>query len=249
VTHWQDYSAETRAALATLSQGSCYFPGCSTPIVILVGDRPIVNVEIVRIRESEPGRPGYVAGLSETDMQSFDNLLLLCVPHRRIVDQDRESHPIDLLETWREAGKGDRQRPLSAVRNVTDHSIEKLLATAFTAAREQIAQALTRFERVDSNSAQLLRRLVGGLSAQRTDGARHDSAALLAEAIDRLAALADRLRTAAEDINALERTVRAIEDTSARLTQAAETLSRLEDRTAGAEPAPKRTNIGWTTDR
>jgi hypothetical protein len=224
VTDWTDYSAETRAALAIVSQGSCYFPGCNTPIMVFVGDRPIVNVEIVRIRESEPGRPRYVAGLSDVDRQSFDNLLLLCVPHRRIIDQDGGSRPIDLLETWRAVREPGLRSALSSVRNRSGDGLADLLAAAFSAAREQTAQALVRFEGVDSDSARLIRRLADSPSAQRRPGTDHDIAALLAQMTDRLSALEDRLRSVAE------------------------TLSRLEDRTTTAEPAPKRTNIGWTTN-
>ncbi len=204
-------------------------------------------MEIVRIRESAAGRPRYVAGLNDTDRQSFDNLLLLCVPHRKIVDQDSGSRPIDLLATWKAAREGGLQRGLSAVPNLTADSLDELLATAFSAVREQITQALIRFEKVDADSAQLLRRLADGLSAQRHHGAGHGTVALLAQVTERLAALEDRLLTAAEDLSAIERTLRAVDDTSARLSQAAEALSRLDDRTTTAEPAPKRTNIGWTT--
>ena len=245
MTDWHDYSAETRAALATLSQGHCYFPGCSTPIVVLLGDRPVVNVEIVRIGESEPGRPRFVAGLSDMDAHSFDNLLLLCLPHRKAIDQDGTSRPIDLLKTWKAQREGGRRDALSHLRDLTDERLDELLATAFSAVREQIAEALARFETVDADSARLIKQLADGLSDQRRQVAGQDTAALLAQVTDRLGALEDRLLKAAEDLRALEHVLQGIDDTSTRLTEAAEALSRPNDRTA--EPAPRRTNIGWTT--
>jgi hypothetical protein len=248
VTDWPDYPPETRAALASVSQGTCYFPGCGTPIVVSIGDRPVVNVELVRIRESEPGRPRYVTGPGDGHDQSFGNLLLLCVPHRRIIGLDADARPIELLETWRAARQAGLERALEPVRNLTDDLLAELLATAFSAARERTARALMRLENVDAESASLLRRLADGPAAQRRHGADHATAELLAQMADRLGALEDRVRTAAEGLRAIEHTVRALGDSNARLIQALEALSRPEDRTTPAEaPAPKRANIGWTT--
>jgi hypothetical protein len=246
VTDWQDHPAETRAALAAVSQGPCYFPGCSTPIVVFLGDRPVVNVEIAHISESEPGRPRYVAGLSAAHRHSFDNLLLLCVPHRKTIDQDVGSHPIDLLETWKVQREAGSRGALSRLQNLTDERIDELLAAAFSSVRDEIAEALARFAKVDADSARLIRQLVDGLSDQRRHITGHDTAALLAQVTDRLGVLADKLLKAAEELRTLEHTVQTIDDTSNRLSETAETLHRLEDQTTRAEPAPKRTNIGWT---
>lgn len=246
MTDWPDHPAETRAALAAVSQGPCYFPGCSTPIVVFLGDRPVVNVEIAHISESEPGRSRYVAGLSATRRNSFDNLLLLCVPHRKTIDQDVGSHPIDLLETWKVQREGRNRAALSRLQNLTDERIDELLATAFSAVRDQIAEALARFAKADADSARLIRQLVDGLTDQRRHIAGLDAATPLAQVTDRLGALADKLLEAAGELRALEHTAQTIDDTSTRLMEAAETLHRLEDQPTRAEPAPKRTNIGWT---
>jgi len=223
VTDWREYSADTRAALAAVSQGSCYFPGCGTPIVVLLGERPVINVEITHIREFRPGRPRYVAGLTEADGHSFDNVLLLCVPHRTIVDQDNGSRPIDLLDTWKAQREATGRGALAGVPGLTDDRLDQLLATAFSAVREQIAEALARFEEVDPDSARLVRKLADDLGDQRRHAAGYDTAMLLARVTDRLGEL------------------------EGRLLKAAETISRLEDRATNAEPVPKRANIGWTT--
>jgi hypothetical protein len=112
--------------------------------------------------------------------------------------------------------------------------------------REQIADALARFEKADADSARLIRQLADGLSDQRRHTAGHDTAVLLARVTDRLGVLADRLPEAAGELRTLEHTVRTIDDASTRLTAAAETLERLADQTTRADPAPKRPNIGWS---
>jgi methyl-accepting chemotaxis protein len=245
MTEWQDHPAETRAALAAVSQGSCYFPGCGTPVVVVLGDRPVVNVEIARISESEAGRSRYVAGLSAARSNSFDNLLLLCVPHRKTIDRDVRSHPIDLLETWKVDREAGHRGALSRLQNIDDERIDELLATAFSAVRDQIADALARFEKADADAARLIRQFVDGLSDQRRHAPGHETAVLAAQATDRLGVLADRLLDAAGELRSLGHTVRTIDDASNRLTAAAEALERLADQTTRAEP-PKRTNIGWT---
>ncbi|MEV6848555.1 hypothetical protein [Actinoplanes sp. NPDC051411] len=153
-------SPETRAALVTLAQGSCQFPGCRTPILVFLGDDLEVNVEMVRIRDTDPAGPRYVAGTTARQRDSFANLLLLCVPHGRILDRDEKAHPIELIETWR-TEVGDDLGP------ITPRRLGELLTTAFTAAREQVDEALTRFARTEPDAARLLGAVMGDLHRQR----------------------------------------------------------------------------------
>jgi hypothetical protein len=145
-----DISPETRAALVAVSQGSCYFPGCRTPILVSLGSQPEINIEIARIRSSDPSRPRYVAGTKNED--SFHNLLLLCVPHRRTVDRDLQAHPVELLESWVPA--------MESLGPVSAGSLEELLTSAFWTAKEQVREALLRLEKTDAEAAQLLRHLM-----------------------------------------------------------------------------------------
>ena len=168
MTNWRTYSTATRAALAVLSQGSCYFPGCGTPIVVFLGGQPEVNVESVRIRTTNPHGARFAEDVSDDAANSFGNLLLLCVPHRKIIDRDEKAHPIDLLETWKAQREASAQEALRNVGAVPEDEIDELLTTAFSAVHQQISDALVRFEQADPESAELLRRLVSGLTEQRT---------------------------------------------------------------------------------
>jgi hypothetical protein len=148
----------TRAALAAVARGTCFFPGCRTPVMVFLGGRPEVNVEIARIRGTDPAGPRYAAGLSDRVRDSFGNLLLLCVPHRRIVDRNATVHPAALLETWRPGSVN----ALAGLGAISEDRLDSLLATAFTEARDQVGQALDRFELSDPQSARLLRQVIGG---------------------------------------------------------------------------------------
>ena len=48
----RSYTAGTRAALQTLSRGSCYYPGCGEPLVKLVKEDYYINYEIAHIRSA-----------------------------------------------------------------------------------------------------------------------------------------------------------------------------------------------------
>jgi hypothetical protein len=211
VANWRDYSPATRAALAALSRDSCFFPGCRTPILVFLGGRPEVNVEIAQIRGSDPGGPRHVAGLSAEDANSFGNLLLLCVPHRKTVDREQRSHPADLLETWR---RGPRDA-LKDLGTVTEDRLDELLTTAFSAARDQAVEALSRFEQSDPEAARLVRHLI---DHRGRDTADQDFAGMLARVAGQFDSLGD---------------------------DAAANLSRLEALVTRLESASKRINIGW----
>jgi hypothetical protein len=174
-------SPETRAALVALAQGSCQFPGCRTPILVFLGDDLEVNVEMVRIRDTDPAGPRYVAGTTPRQRDAFGNLLLLCVPHRRTLDRDEKAHPIELIETWR-TRLGDDLGP------ITEQRLDELLTTAFTVAKEQVDDALTRFATAEPDAARLLGGVMSDLHRQRGRyGADRRLAALLTQVLNAVA--------------------------------------------------------------
>jgi len=157
-------SPAARAALVAVSQGFCYFPGCRKPILVSLGGRPEINIEIAHIRGADPDHPRYVAGLTAEDRDSAGNLLLLCVPHHRTVDREPKAHPPELLDSWLPSADDalDELGPMSPTR------FEDLLRSAFWSAKEQINEALLRLEKTDTEAAQLLRHLLDGAYDQRS---------------------------------------------------------------------------------
>jgi hypothetical protein len=199
VTDWRDHPPATRAALAAVSNGRCYFPGCAVPIVVLVEGQPEVNVEVVRIRGDRPDGPRYVADMSDEDRSSFDNVLLFCVPHRKAVDRDEEAHPVDLLETWKAYAAAGSRDALRSLGDVTEHRLDQLLTTAYAATGKQLAEAFSRFETFDAEAAQVIRHLVhtdrdqsAGASIDRESGT---------QLLNRLEELVTRLEAATKRLN------------------------------------------------
>ncbi|MEV4350332.1 hypothetical protein AB0J83_38240 [Actinoplanes sp. NPDC049596] len=177
-----------RAALVALSQGSCDFPGCRTPVMVFLGAEPEVNIEPVRIRGTDPDGPRHTPGLTDAQRDSFDNLLLLCVPHRKLIDRDEKAHPVELLATWKPKPGG----PLSTLTGLTEQRLDALLTSAFTAAQHEIDEALTAFEKTEPAAAQLLRELTDTLHDQRS---RYGADPRTAEALTKLNERLDALMT------------------------------------------------------
>jgi hypothetical protein len=155
-------SPEARTALVTLSEGSCYFPGCRTPLLVFLDGRLEFNVEITRIE-----------GV----------LLLLCVPHRRVVDRDPQAHPAALVRTWVPPA-------VRELDHLDEDSLPEQLIEGFVAAREQINEALLRFEKTEGEAARLLRHLVDGLHDERS---RYGADPQIAAVLARLTRLLDSL--------------------------------------------------------
>lgn len=163
MTNWRNYTPSTRAAPASLSQGTCYFPGCTTPILVMVGTSPDLNVHIAHIRGAEDDGPRAVPGLSVPQRNAFENLILLCVPHHNVVDKDVETYTIEKLTGWKEARETQGQSVLRGLRGLTEEQLREMIETSFQATVDQLSEAIAKFERVDAEAAALIKSLMGAL--------------------------------------------------------------------------------------
>lgn len=80
--------------LFALSGNRCAFPKCTDTIVngsTLIG-------EICHIRAANPGGPRYDSEQSAEDRHGFQNLILLCRNHHKVIDDDIESYTVDRLQ-------------------------------------------------------------------------------------------------------------------------------------------------------
>lgn len=89
-------------ALYRLSRGTCYFPDCPRRIIEVVEGEPMVAVDIAHIYGASPGSARYDASMIDEERRAFGNLILLCVPHHKLVDgRRRDDFPPDLLQRWK----------------------------------------------------------------------------------------------------------------------------------------------------
>ncbi len=125
----RDYTVATERALFRLAQETCYFPGCATPVIAVEDGHPIVGVEIAHIRGANPTSARYDPSMTDAERASYGNLILLCVPHHKLVDRlEPEKYPVELLTKWKV--DNETTEGMEALRSVAnDANLEDLIAS------------------------------------------------------------------------------------------------------------------------
>ena len=127
------YAAGTRAALAMLSKGHCYNPECPSrqPIIKFIDGAPYIDYEIAHIRGALEGGPRYDPDMTDDERRAFANLMLLCSPCHKLVDQVRpQDFPIETLYEWKGSREADDGAPLAALGCVDETTLAELLLEA-----------------------------------------------------------------------------------------------------------------------
>jgi hypothetical protein len=115
------------AALWAVSNGHCYAPGCTMPVVLEV--RPGVyqkNSQVAHIYGIRPGTPRYRPDMPNRERDSFANLLLLCIAHHEEVDgkNGEDLYPPETLRGWKARHEGAAG---SVLKNLTVPSTDALM--------------------------------------------------------------------------------------------------------------------------
>lgn len=106
------YTDATLKKLFALSGNVCAFPGCPAPIVD--DDSGIVVGEICHIKGKSPKGPRYDESQSDEERNGYDNLLLMCDPHNKIVDHKdtRDDYPPERLSQFKVDHEANFRRKL-----------------------------------------------------------------------------------------------------------------------------------------
>ncbi|EBF8299837.1 HNH endonuclease signature motif containing protein [Salmonella enterica] len=103
-----------------MSGNVCAFPGCQLPIVESAGT---ITGEICHIRAQNEGGPRFNKAQTEEERHSFDNLVLLCRRHHKIVDSQPDVYSVEaLLEI-----KAIRENMMGRPEQATDGFYAKIL--------------------------------------------------------------------------------------------------------------------------
>lgn len=224
----RNYGAGDRAALISLSGGSCYWPGCGEPIVRLVNQHYEIALEIAHICALKPTGPRYDASMSDKERNEFANIIFLCHPHHNTVDKrESEKYPVETLQRWKSERETSGQAALKGLRDLTEDRLQALISEAFTERDKQISETLARLEQSDTDAASVLRGLVDELAEVRRHGSLLDPdvASMLYQAGNRLGPLQDYaslLYKAGDKLGGLY-------DSAALLSEAADKLGSLGD--------------------
>lgn len=125
------YSEGTRAALAALSQGTCYYPGCDAKLVIVREDgEAFIEYEIAHIFDANPGNR-FNPKMSDEERRSFANLILLCKSHHEEVDKRKpKNFPASTLLTWKRGKESTLIPELDEINMIPEEQLAASLASA-----------------------------------------------------------------------------------------------------------------------
>ncbi len=99
---------QTIKRLFAMSGNLCSFPNCKIPIVEESGT---VTGEICHIKAQSPKGPRYDSRQTEEERQSYDNLVLLCARHHKIVDAEPEIYDVQALAEMKAIHESAASRP------------------------------------------------------------------------------------------------------------------------------------------
>ena len=97
------YSTQTRRVLDIQSLNQCAFPECTNILVEPATGKasPGVTADTCHIHAISPGGPRWKEGLTVEELNSTDNLILLCKNHHAVVDLQPEVYTAELLKQWK----------------------------------------------------------------------------------------------------------------------------------------------------
>ncbi len=228
----RNYSRGTRAALALLSHGRCYWqPVCTEPLFMKVNGQFKLALQIAHIRTDEPNHERFVPRMTAEQVDGFDNLLFLCKPHHDTIDAPgaEEIYTIDLLTEWKTTREAGQYEELHGLRSVTEDRLVELIAQAQQDRDQEFTRVLTRLETSDREAAALLRELREELAQVRRNGRilDPDAVSLLSSAARNLRGVLDH--DAIYALSAAARGLATLTDTASKLDSAAARLQNLPE--------------------
>lgn len=80
--------------LFALSKNQCAFPQCNLPLIEKEG---IVTGIVCHIKARSKGGPRFDSSQNDDERHGFDNLVLMCARHSKIIDSDPDTYCVDTL--------------------------------------------------------------------------------------------------------------------------------------------------------
>ena len=110
------YSPTTLKVLFTLSRNQCAHPDCANNLIEPATEESdaLVIAHICHIYAISEDGPRGKSGLTKKELNSPENLILLCRNHHAVVDGQHETYPADMLKEWKQTHESEIQKRLSA---------------------------------------------------------------------------------------------------------------------------------------
>jgi hypothetical protein len=119
-------SRPTVKRLFALSGNRCAFPDCPTRLV--ERDTGSVVGEVCHIKGEKPSAPRFDPAQSNEERHGFDNLILLCNVHHKVIDDNPQTYPVERLLKMKE----DHETRLDGKEPVDEKTAEAFASAAAT---------------------------------------------------------------------------------------------------------------------
>lgn len=112
----RSYSEKTLKVLFALSGNQCAHPECTNTLIEPATENSdaLVTAHICHIYAISTDGPRGKPGLTQKELNSPENLILLCRHHHGVVDGQHETYPAALLKEWKQSHESKMQKRLSA---------------------------------------------------------------------------------------------------------------------------------------
>ncbi len=110
------YSPKTLKVLFALSGNQCAHPDCTNTLIEPATEESdaLVTAHICHIYAITKDGPRGKSRLTKKELNSPENLILLCRNHHAVVDGQHETYPADMLKEWKQTHESKIQKRLSA---------------------------------------------------------------------------------------------------------------------------------------
>lgn len=172
----RNYTGKTLKILFGESLNQCAYPGCTNPL-IEPGTRQSNSVivgEICHIYARSPGGPRWKDGLTEIELNSPENLILLCRNCHVIVDGQPETFPAEMLQKWKRDHEAQTQSHPSANSDIIRKFIDEKIREEIAILRK--SRFFAEFDRIEY-SLGLAKKLAKGELSSSTDSVRRQALA------------------------------------------------------------------------
>lgn len=182
----RNYGPGVAPALISLSQGTCYYPGCGQPVIVLVEGEPSMNLEIAHIIGLNKNSARNIESWTTDQLNAYSNLILLCHPHHKYIDSPRTRNKFSAvkLRKWKAAAEVRGVDVLNGYRFAGEDGLENVMKDVMHDQVREVKSALKEVEQLSSTAAVAIKRLVGQVNDYQLIGNYMDAdqASMLNEA-------------------------------------------------------------------